>query len=857
VSRIHHSWLRVPFREIRAAPAKFLFVIVAVAVGVGALTGVRGFSEAFGGMLLSEARTLMAADLMIRVFDLPSGDQLAVMDSLEDRGIERTWITETVSMVSSEQVRTPVLSEVKAVDPAVYPFYGEIRLDPPGPLRARLSADSVLVSDDLLLRLESAVGDSITLGEEEFRIGGVVTLEPDRMTGSINVGPRIMLTREGLERAGLVQVGSRTSERFLFRIPPETVPVGDVRAELEQVFRRGLITDYRESHPMITRGLDRATTFLSLVSLIALVVGALGVATSMHAHIQQRMDTIAVMKCLGARSSQIIRIYVLQTLLLGLAGGLVGVGLGFGVQVVFPSLIERYFQIRPPLHFDPVPAAQGLAIGILATLLFTLPPLLGVRAVRPAVIFRREMTETRKSLRERWLGIRSSAFAGGLILLGIGGITVWLSGDARNALTASLYFLGGLAVTLTLLFGVSWVLLRSLRVLLRRSPVRLPATLRHGAANLYRPGNHAEAVLVALGVGVMFTFTVYLVQHGLLQEMLRSAPPDMPNVFLVNITDRERAGIEDLLRRQPGVSGDPGVFASAEATVVSVNGEPLESVRVEGRRRRDRRERDVTWLGEKPEQVTILDGAWWDPVQDASQAGVQLCVAEEEAEWLGVRPGSTMEWTAAGRTISATVACIHSVEEVRFGSDIEFVFNPGALDGLPVTYFGGVRMEPDAVAALQRAAHELYPTVTVVNAAEVLEIVQGVIDQVAIVVRFVSLFAILAGVIILAASVAGSRFRRIREAAILKTMGATRRRVIAVFSVEFLILGAVAGLAGTVLATGFSGILLNRLLEAPLRIDTGAALAAVAMTALVAVAAGWFASYRILGQKPLEVLRNE
>jgi len=850
------SWIRVPFREIRAAPAKFFFVVVAVAIGVGALTGVRGFSEAFRGMLLRDARTLMAADLMIRVFDPPNAEQTAEMESLEARGVERTRITETVSMVSSERVRTPVLSEVKAVDPAVYPFYGELRLRPPEPLKTLLTADSVLVSDDLLLRLEANVGDSVTLGEEEFRIAGVVTLEPDRMTGSVNVGPRIMVSREGLERSGLVQVGSRTSERFLFRIPPETVPVALARTELEGVFERGLITDYRESHPLITRGLDRATTFLSLVSLIALVVGALGVATSMHSHLQQRMDTIAVMKCLGARSGQIMRIYLLQTLLLGLAGGVAGVVLGFGVQAVFPSLIERYFQIRPPLALNLAAALQGLSVGILATLLFTLPPLLGIRDIRPAAIFRRDMMEAPKSWRERWLGLRASVFAGGLILLGIGAVTVWLSGDARNALRTGVYFLGGLTVTLALLFAVSWGLLRSLRVVLRRSPVRLPATLRHGAANLYRPGNHAETVLVALGVGVMFTFTVYLVQHGLLQEIVRSAPPDMPNVFLVNITDREREGIEELLKRQPGVIGDAGVYASAEATVVSVNDAPFEPARGEGRRWRNRREREVTWLAEKPDGLVVTDGAWWDPAQvNGSEA--QLCVAVDEARWLGVRPGDVVEWTAAGKTIRSKVACIHDVEEVRFGADREFVFSPGALDGVPVTYFGGVRVEPDAVAALQREAHQLYPTVTVINAAEVLEIVQGVIDQVAIVVRFVSLFAILAGVIILAASVAGSRFRRIREAAILKTVGATRGRVIAIFSLEFFILGSVAGVVGTALATGFSGILLNRLLEAPLRVDTVAAIAAVVLTALVAVSAGWLASYRILGQKPLEVLRNE
>jgi len=347
------------------------------------------------------------------------------------------------------------------------------------------------------------------------------------------------------------------------------------------------------------------------------------------------------------------------------------------------------------------------------------------------------------------------------------------------------------------------------------------------------------------------------VQHGLLQEIVRSAPPDMPNVFLINITDRERARLDQLLREQPGVIGEPGVYASAEATLISVDGQPPRLPPNANRWRRSRGERDVTGLTAQPAQLKVIEGEWWNPASTAAEDGAMLCVAEDEAAELGVGPGSVIEWTAVGRTIRSTVACIHTMEEVRFGAQLDFVFNPGALEGLPVTYFGGVRMDPEAVAGLQRAAHERFPTVTVINGAEVLAIVQDVVDQVAIVVRFISLFAILAGAIILASSVAGSRFRRIREAAILKTVGATRRRVITVFSVEFLIIGTVAGLMGTLIATGFSWLLLGRLMDAPLSVDWLPALSAIALTASVAVAAGWVASYRILGQKPLEVLRKE
>ncbi len=212
--------LKIAWRESRSSPAKFLFVVMAVAIGVGAFTGVRSFSRAFRGTLASEARTLMGADLTVRVFALPTAEQAATLDQLEKRGVERTLVTETVSMVSSASVEEPLLVSIKAVDPSVYPFYGAVRLAPPGPLAEKLSDATVVVSEDLLIRLRVNVRDVVRLGGQEFRVAGVVVEEPDRMTGSFNVGPRLMLTRGGLDRTGLITLGSRAAQRYLLRIPP-------------------------------------------------------------------------------------------------------------------------------------------------------------------------------------------------------------------------------------------------------------------------------------------------------------------------------------------------------------------------------------------------------------------------------------------------------------------------------------------------------------------------------------------------------------------------------------------------------------------------------------------------------------
>ena len=357
---------RIAWRETRSSMTKFLFVVLAVAAGVGALAGVQGFSASFRGTLLDESRTVMAADLTARQF-VPANDrEIAALDALAKRGVEHTLITETISMASSAQAApnseaaTPVLVSIKAVDPSKYPYYGAVSFDPPMALHDALQPDTVAVAQDVLLRLNAKVGDNLRVGTGSFRISAVVLNEPDRMSGSLNVGLRMMMSRAAFERTGLMGFGSRGAYRYLFKMGPASPPVAEVRGALREALPEALIADFRESNPIIMRGLDRATTFLSLVSLIAMIVGALGVAMAMHAHLQQKMDNIAVMKSLGATSRDIIGIYTLQTLLLGLVGGLAGVVVGRVVERTLPLLISRFFHMDIKLGWNLAASAQGL-----------------------------------------------------------------------------------------------------------------------------------------------------------------------------------------------------------------------------------------------------------------------------------------------------------------------------------------------------------------------------------------------------------------------------------------------------------------------------------------------------------------
>ncbi len=585
--------LRIAWREMRAARAKFLFVILAVAIGVGSLTGVRGFSRTFRHMLLSQARTLMAGDLSARVFALPTSEQEDVLRSLTARGVQRTWITETVTMASSATTPDPLLVSVKAVDPSAYPYYGVVKLDPPQPLRDALTANTVVVSDDLLLRLNVHSGDTLHIGGQDFRIAGVMVSEPDRMTGSLNVGPRVMITRQGLDRTGLMSLGSRAAERYLFKLPAGGVPsVGEVRQILKQSFPEATLADYTETHPIITRGLDRSTTFLSLIGLIALVIGAMGVASAMHGHLQQKLDSIAMMKCIGARSSQVIRIYTTQTLMLGLAGGILGGVFGIAVASAFPGMIARYFTLDATASWDAWPAVQGIAIACLVTLLFTLPPLLSIRTIRPAQIFRRDVARTRKV-------DPYAILTRVLILLGTGVVAGTLTeGSWRDSLRTGAVFAIGLAIALALLALAAWLFLRILRA--------LPAghgALRHGIANLYRPGNQAQSAVVALGVGVMFTLTIFLVQSALVRQIRGSAPPGMPNVFLLDIPAADRAAVTALIQSQPGVTAAPEVAEAVAARITAIDGVPVDKLPLREFGRRFLRTRSVTEMEAKPPKL--------------------------------------------------------------------------------------------------------------------------------------------------------------------------------------------------------------------------------------------------------------
>ena len=844
--------LRIAARELLFARVKFVFVVLSVAIGVGALTGVRGFADSFSTTLLGQARSILAADLSARMSRvLRPEEQQRLADFSKKSGAEMTQITEMASMAGVAGDPVPLLVSLKVVDPAKYPFYGTLRLQPAGSLATALTDNTAVVDESLLVRLHTTVGSMLRIGGQQFRIAALIQKEPDRLTAGVGIGPRVMMTRRAVESIGLLQPGSRSTERYLFRLPLDASITG-TRAALEHALPEAQVADYREGSPELTEGLDEARGLLSLICLVAMVLGAIGVAMAMRAHLQQRIDGIAIMKSMGARSADVLRIYVLQTLLLGCSGALLGVVLGVAVEWVLPSVLGSLLPIRPPIRLPWLPVLGAFSTGILTTMLFSLPPLLEVRNIRPSVVLRR-LVETAeegqrlqtfaRKVREAWLQIIAAV----VIVVALAGIAALLSDTWKGGV----WFAGSLAASLLILLALAAGLLRVLRIVLNRTRLSLPSTLRHGLANLYRPGNQSAAVLAALGVGVMLILSVFLMQRSIVERMHTAMSPSTPNVFLIDVASDELDGVRQLVLAQPGAEKNFEALPILTGSLDTLEGTPVRELDRKKYPMHLRRTLSFTWAEQPPVGIHVSQGSWWSKGDSHSVA-----VIERIAGRLHLHVGSQIGFSSDGQRFTSTVAAIYKVDGQHISSRSEFIFAPAQLSGMPVVWYAAMHMQPGRIAELQRELFAHYPTVTAINIADILETIQQVVGQITIVIRFLAGFSILSGMVILASSIASTRFRRVREVVVLKTLGATRPRIAGVFSIEFIVLGLLAGLAGALFANGLSRILCH-IADVPFVSDGRANMTGVLLTAALAVVTGWIASFRILGQKPLEVLREE
>ncbi len=492
-----------------------------------------------------------------------------------------------------------------------------------------------------------------------------------------------------------------------------------MRTQLEAALPDAQVIDFREGNPALTRGLDNATSILSLICLVAMVLGAIGVAMAMHAHLEQRMDMLAILKAVGADSADLLRIFLLQTLGLGLAGGLLGVAAGVGVMAALPAAFGQLLPVHVILQFPWQSVLAGLATGLLTTLLFCLPPLLDVRAVRPVLVLRRLVEPNAAGIGEffaRWWARRLQLGIAAAVVAALGGIAWALSDSPKVGAWFAFLFTVALVVLLAMAAGA----LRFVRFLLDRTRLRLPSSLRHGLANLYRPGNQSAPVLAALGTGVMLILAVYLMQKDLLRDLRETAAPSLPNVFLVDIRTGEVDGVKAFFAHQAGVNRPLNLIPVVMGRFISINGEPVDQMEGQHYPRRMLQNAELSWADTPPEGDKVTAGSWW-----TSSSASEIAVSEGVARRLHLGVGSAMELETGGTTRALKVAAIYRADGQHLGARVQFVLPSGLISNEPSTWYGGARIDPNRVPEMERAFFAAYPTITVVNVADVLAADRG------------------------------------------------------------------------------------------------------------------------------------
>lgn len=886
-------WFIMAWRELRSAWRHFLYFLACIALGVGAVVGVSLFSANVERAVLKEARGLLGGDLEIRLSRPIGVPGSAVLQSLAEREILATRVSELVAMVARvdrAQGRADVtqLVELKAVEPQ-YPLYGVLRLDPDRPLiellhpsgtDCREACHGAVVQDALLIRLGLVVGDAIKVGQASFRITGVIRTEPDRMANMFSLGPRVLISNEGLAAADLIKPGSRLRERHLLKLPASMALsplLHELRGRLAAESAR--VSSYRDAQPQLKQFLEQLARYLGLVGLTALFVGGIGVALSIQAFVREKLQSIAILKTLGADTHTILYSYLGQAVGLGLVGSLAGVGIGVALQSVLPQAVSTLLatDVLQQVEFTSVlslsavaPIAKGLGLGILTTLLFSLWPLLTIREIKPAAIFRREVETERVPLvrqdRSAWRRVgrlitadplRSLTATG--IGLGLAGLSVWQAGS----LAIGSLFVGGLFVAVMVLTGAAKVLLLGLRAL----PVPRALSVRQALGNIQRPGGQTLGVMVSIGVGVMVILAIALLEHALVRQVGENRPSDSPTFFFIDIQPDQAEAFTELVHRRTGDFA-PDLTPLVRSRLHAINGravtaerdsdqedQPSQSKEEKRKNWYVNREYVLTFLDQVPKDNTIVKGVWWKPGQVFARP--QVSVEEEAAKSLGIDVGTLLDLNIQGTILQAEVSSIRKVEWGNFSTNFYMIFSPGSLDAAPMTYVATVRVAPRDEVAFQSAVVAAFPNVTAINIGEVLSSFARVLDRLSLAIRAVAMFCLLAGALVMAAALAATRYRRLYEAVILKALGATRGLIARSFAAEYAVLGCVAGVIGVALASLFSWAILRYILELPWALEPSLLGLGLACTVLLTLLVGFLSTYRLLGQPPLTVLRHE
>jgi putative ABC transport system permease protein len=841
--------LRMAWRETRGAARHFAVLFGCVALGVAALVSVGSFGSNLDRTLTREARALTGGDVELRSAQPLDPTAHAALDELTHRGAVTATVEEMVAMARTPGRGATLLVELKAVERA-YPLYGRVETTPPEPLDALLAdrddRGGAVVETPLLQRLGLSVGDELEIGSARFLVTGVLVREPDRAGGLITLGPHVLVGDRALERTGLVQTGSRVRYRTLVRLPPG-MSAHAVTADLARTIGDPSvrIAPFDESQPGLRRFFSQLATYLGLVGLASLLVGGVGIASTVATFLRRQLATIAILKCLGAGSRVLLATYLIQTLSVALVGSVLGAALGVAAQPLLVRALAPFAPFALEARWDVGTVARGLALGLLAALLCALWPLLTIRDVPPSLILRRDVDERGWRARRPWA-------AAILILTGLAALAVWQAGSFR----LGGIFAGASLAALGMLLGLS----RALVSLPRRLPRTRGLAWRQGLAGLDRPGGHTMRVVVAVGLGVMLLVAIALLESNLGRQLAYEQKREAPSFFFIDVQPDQRGPFSRLVDEVSGVA--PILTPVVRARLAAIDGKPVTRELIDRRKRESpeknwylTREYMLTWSSTPPPANAITRGRWWTAGE--ASARPRVSVEDEAAKYFGVGVGGTLTFDVQGVPIEAEVTNLRKIDWQSLSANFFMVLSPGALDGAPAVYLATARVPADVETRLQDSVVAAFPNVTAIPLRGVLERVSEVLAQISFAVRFMSLFSIAAGLVVMAGALAATRYQRLYESVILKTLGATRWAIARAFAVEYACLGAAAGLGGTALAAVLAWVVLRFVLDTPWTLELETLILGVAVTTLVSLAIGLLATVRLLGRTPLSVLRQE
>lgn len=839
---------RLARRELRGGIKGFRVFIACLALGVAAIAGVGSVSAALTRGLAEGGQDILGGDVSIRLIHREASAE------------ERAWFGRDAQVTGSAEMRAmarsadenaargQTLVELKAVD-GVYPLYGAMDLSPAQPLEEALALRNgrpgLVVEPNLLSRLGVEVGDAVQIGEQDFDLRATIVKEPDRVSDGFALGPRAMISLEALEQTGLVQPGSLVQYHYRVRLPDAARSAADIAAWTAALTERfpdagWRVQDRSDSAPGVRRFVERVALFLSLVGLTALVVGGVGVANAVKSHIDGKRTTIAIFKCLGAPGALIFRLYLLQVMVLAAGGIVIGLLVGATMPFIVQAVAGDKIPVPTELGIYSGPLLLAAAYGVLTALAFAIWPLARAREIPATSLFRDLIAPVRRFPRASYV------VATGAALAALAGLAIAL---AEERLFALWFVMAAAGV-----FIVLWGAARGIMALAARAPRLRSPELRLALANIHRPGAPTPAVVLSLGLGLTLLVTVSLINGNLTGEITRDLPDRAPAFFFVDVQPGQIDALEALVTARDEVTGFNRV-PMLRGKISAVNGVPSDQLTVSQEAQWALRgDRGITYSAELPEGSSLVRGSWWV----ADYAGPPLVsFSEELAQGFGVNVGDSITINVLGREITAEIANTREIDWTNLGINFVLVFSPGLLSSAPHTVLATVEMSggPLAEEALEREVTAAFPNVTSVRVREALEAVNALLGNFAVAVRATGGITLAAGVLVLAGAMAAGFRSRVRDAVVLKVLGATRARILGVYIGEYAVLGLATALVAALAGTIAAWVVVTMLMELPWHFLPGTLAVTIIVAALVTVALGLMGTWRALSMPAAPVLR--